>query len=156
MRPLSSVARRALFAQETDQVFLLLLTIAHPSLTASIRCVDNTEDIVSRGETYIAFPFEITLPDERDETPPRMRLRIDNVDRSIVQAVRTIQSPPTITLEVVLAASPSTIEARFDGFQLRQTTYDALTVEGDLEAEAVLSEPFPAGSFIPSDFPGLF
>ena len=61
-RTLSNTARRALYAQETGEVFLLLLVISHPSLPAPIRVVNNSEDVVSGGFTYQRFPFELALP----------------------------------------------------------------------------------------------
>lgn len=155
-RSLSSLAKQAVFAQETGEVFLLLLTISHASLATPIRVVNNTQNITSNGNLYTAFPFTIVLPDDTEEQPPRMRLVIDNVDRQIVQAVRNMTSKPTITLDVVLASQPDTLEASFPGFSLRRTNYDALTVEGDLNLEDVVLEPFPALSFTPQLAPGLF
>lgn len=155
-RTLSATARQALYAQETGEVFLLLLTIDHATLESPIRVANNFEDIVSNGNTYVAFPFQITLPDDLDDHPPAMRLSIDNVDRAIVEAVRSIASPPTITLDVILVAAPDTVEASFTGFTLRNCDYDALVVEGDLALEDVLNEPFPAGSFTPDLFPSAF
>lgn len=155
-RSLSSVAKSAIFAQETGEVFLLMLTISHATLTAPIRVVNNTENITSNGNLFTAFPFMLTLPDEREDQPPRMHITIDNVDRQIVQAVRNMTSPPTIQLDVILASQPDTLEASFPGFTLRQANYDVLTVEGDLTLEDVVLEPFPALSFAPQTFPGLF
>lgn len=154
-RTLSSVAKQAMFGQETAEVFLLLLTIAGTGIT-TLHFVNNYENVTSNGQVYTAFPFEIALPEDTEERPPRMRIKIDNVDRQIVQAVRSLTSPPTITLSVVLASQPNTVEASFPGFTLRNVRYDALVVEGELLAEDVLSEPYPAGSFTPTVFQGLF
>lgn len=155
-RSLSSLAARATRAQETGEVFLLLLTIEHASLAAPIRCVNNLTDITSNGETFVAFPFQIQLPDEQEDSPPRMRLQIDNVDRTIVASIRRLTSPPTVQLDVCVASQPDVIEASFPGFTLRQAQYDALMVEGDLSLDDIVTEPCPEGSFTPQFFPGLF
>ena len=42
----------------TDSVWFHLLTITLPD-TSVIRLVNNTEDVVFLGHTYIAFPFEL-------------------------------------------------------------------------------------------------
>jgi hypothetical protein len=154
-RSLSTVAKRAAFASQTEQVFLLLLTITHPTMPA-IRVVNNTETIVSNGETFVAFPFEINLPDMHEDRQPYMQLRISNVDRQIVQAIRTLTSPPLVRVDVVVASQPDTIEATFPDFSLRSVDYDALMVEGRLTLDDILSEPYPSGSMNPQDFPGLF
>jgi hypothetical protein len=155
-RTLSQLARQALFAQETKEVFLLLLTISHAAITPTIRVANNTRDITSGGETFIGYPFTITLPDERDDGMPQMTLRIDNVSQAIVRALRSITRPPAIQLDVVLADSPDTLEASIPGFTLRRATYDALVVEGALTLEDVLNQGFPALSFTPSTTPALF
>ena len=155
-RSLSTIARRATFAHETGEVFLLLLTIEHPSLAAPIRVVNNLVNIVSNGDTYTAFPFTSQLPNEQEDQPPKMRLVIDNVDRSIIISIRGLTSPPTIRLDVCLASQPDVLEASFPGFRLLGATYDALTVEGDLTLDDIVLEPFPEGSFTPQHFSGLF
>src|SRR5579885_2175455 len=87
-RALSLAARQAVNAQETGEVFLLLLTLDHDELAAPIRVVNNTVDIVSRGNTYIAYPFQLELPAEDADQISSVRLSIDNVDRTIVQSLR--------------------------------------------------------------------
>lgn len=155
-RSLTTTAVQAANAQETGEVFLILLTISHASLSPSIRVVGNTEDIVSNGETFLAFPFEITLPDDAPESVAQVSLKIDNVDRQIVDAIRSISSPPTVSIDVILASDPDTIEAGPFNMTLLQSDYDVLTVTGELVFEDVLNEPFPGDSFDPVGFPGLF
>ncbi len=155
-RTLSQAARRAINAEATGEVFLLLLTIEHEELAAPIRVVNNTENVVSRGELYVAYPFEIALPGEDPESVARVSLRIDNVDRQIVQALRPVQAPLSVALEVVLAGSPDTVEAGPFTLTLIAAECDAFVVTGELAFEDVLNEPFPGHSYIPSDYPGLF
>jgi len=153
---LSLAARRAVNAQETDEVFLLLLALDHDDLAEPIRVVNNTEDVTSRGNAYVAYPFEIALPDEDPESVARVTLRIDNVDREIVKSLRAIQAPLSVALEVVMASSPDTVEAGPFNMTLVAAEYDALTVTGELAFEDVLNESFPGHSYIPSEYPGLF
>ncbi len=155
-RTLSQAAHQAVNAQETDEAFLLLLTIDHDELAEPIRVVNNTEDITSRGDLYIAYPFEIALPGEDPENVARVSLRIDNVDRQIVHSLRSVPAPLAVALEVVLASSPDTAEAGPFNMTLAAAEYDALVVTGELAFEDVLNEPFPGRSYIPSEHPGLF
>lgn len=155
-RTLSATARAAIFAQQTDQVFLALLTLTHASLPGPIRVVNNMVDIVSRGDTFIGYPFQIALPGESEDELPRVQVMIDNVDRTLVEAVRTLTSPPTLTLEIVLASAPDTVEAGPFPFSLRNVEYDAHVITGDLAFEDVLNEGFPQHSFTPNHFPGVF
>lgn len=154
-RALSSRATAAIFSPQTGEVFLILMTITHPAVEP-IRVACNTQDVVSNGQTFPGFPFEITLPDEQEDRQPFMQLRITNVDRRIVQAVRTMTSPPTVRVDIVLASQPDTFEATFPDFTLRSVEYDAMVVQGQLTMDDILSEPYPSGTMNPQDFPGLF
>ena len=155
-RSVSTTFKQAVAAQETGEAFLVLLTISHADLAAPIRVSSDAVNTTSRGETYVAFPFDLSLPDDNQSSAPRARLTIDNVDRQIVEAIRQIQSPPTVQLVVVLSSDPDTVEAEFPAFKLRSVEVDILTVRGDLTIELFEDEPYPAGSFVPSAFPGLF
>jgi hypothetical protein len=154
-RSLSPAALASANAQSTDEVWLVLLTIEHNEIDSPIRVVNNTEDIVSRGQTYIGFPFDFELPGEDADAPTKARLRIDNVDRRIVEAVRTISSPPLVTLEVILASAPDTVEFSFSGLTMREIDYDVSSVSGDLLFESIFAEPVTY-TMTPSRFPGLF
>ena len=155
-RIISSLSRQSLYAGESGDAFLVLLTLSHASLSPPIRVTSDSVDTVSRGDNFIAFPFEISLPDDEDRRPPRARLGIDNIDRRIVQAVRSLSAAPAVLIEIVRAAAPDTVEARFVDFRLTNVTYDSSVVEGDLTVEDFTTEPFPSASFSPSLFPGLF
>ncbi|TVQ82100.1 MAG: DUF1833 domain-containing protein [Micavibrio sp.] len=155
-RSLSLSALDALNAQETGEVFLILLTIDHPSLSAPLRVTHDRRNTESRGEVFVAFPFDLELPEDSETLSAQARLSIDNIDRSIVAALRSIDGAPSVLLEVVRAADPDTVEAAFPDFRLTNVQYDALGVTGDLSIEDFTAEPYPAAVFSPSGFPGLF
>jgi len=155
-RSLSSSAVAAVNAQETGEVFLILLTIDHDDLAEPIRVVSNNQDVTSNGNTFVGYPFEISLPQDDAEQVPTTRIRIDNVDRRIVDTIRLVSSPPTMTLQVVLASTPDTVELSFGNMTLREVEYDALVVEGTVQYEDVLHQAFPYHRFTPSSNPGLF
>lgn len=151
---LSSVGKQQAFAQESDD-FLALLTIDHADLADPIRVVNNVKDVVSGGQTYVAFPFQLTLPTDTADSPPRARLSIDNVSQEIAQTIRSISTPPTVTIRIVQMADPEQVEVNLPSFILRNVKYDATTVSGELELEDITREPFPARMFSPAEYPGL-
>jgi len=155
-RNVSAVAQQAVFAQETGEVFLILLEILHADLPAPIRVVNNSVSIVSGGDTYLPFPFEIDLPSDTDDVITTARLTISNVDRQIVSAVRSITTSPIATITIVLASSPDTVEVGPYEFTLSDVTYDADKVTGTLTFDDALDLRIPADRFRPSLFPGLF
>lgn len=154
-RTLSNTALGSMHSQSTSEVWLVLLTISHPTLAVPIRLVNNNEDVVSRGNTFIAFPFEIELPGEDPEQPPKAMLRIDNVDRRVVQTIRSITAPPTITLEVILASAPNNVEVSFTNMTLRNAQFDVSTVSGELTFDSIYTEPVTL-TMTPNRFPAMF
>ncbi len=155
-RSVSAVFKQAVNAQETNQVFLLLITISHPNLAVPIRCVVNDEDITSRGNIFQAYPVDVELPDDVEDAPPQARLTIDNISTEITRAVRAIRSKPTVLLEIVLSEDLDTVEIEFPSFDLVDISYDSMTVTGSLQVDDFTREPYPSISFTPGYFPGLF
>lgn len=153
----SAAFKRAIFASQTGEAFLLLITIEHASLAAPIRATSDAVNTVSNGSTFVPYPFRLELASEGEDASPRIRLQIDNVDRQIVQALREAgNTAPEVTVQVVLGSDPDTIEAFFPDFRLRAATYDMLVVDAELVLEDYTTLPYPYVTFTPSRFPGLF
>jgi hypothetical protein len=148
--------KAGVFAQETGEAFLVLLSISHPDMETPIRLANNYSDVVSNGETYIGFPFGIALPGDSDENLPQTQIAIDNVDQRVIQAIRELSGPPTMTISVVLADTPGVIEAGPFAMTLREVNYDDQVITATVAYEDVLNEPYPGDFFTPANFPGLF
>jgi hypothetical protein len=152
--PISDALKGDCFSQESN-LPLVLLTIAHDDLANPIRVVNNKEDITSNGEIYTAFPFEITPPGSQDGAPPTAKIIISNVSREIGQAIRSISTPPSVTITIVRQETPDVVEAQFVGMRLTNVSYDALAVSADLYFEDLTREPYPYLIFSPSIFGGI-
>lgn len=155
MRNLSFKAVQSMQATSTAEVWLLLLTIYHHSLSVPIYLVNNNENIVSRGITFIGLPFDVDLPNEDQDAPGAARLTVDNVDRTIMDAIRAMDVPPTVAIEVVLASQADTVELGMYDLVLRNVNYDATKITGSLQWEDILVEPM-ALQMTPARFPGMF
>lgn len=154
-RTLSTTALNSMADAETEEVWLVLMTIDHEDLESALRVVNNIEEIVSNGETYVALPFEIDMPGDGAQGPTEARVKVDNVDRQIVEAIRTIQTPPTITLQVILASEPDDPEMTIEHLTLRDANYDLSAVTGALRFDDLTMEPI-SEKITPDRFPGLF
>jgi hypothetical protein len=154
--PLSQRFREAVFAEETAEQPLALVTISHASMAQPIRVVNDSEgqNLTSRGDLFVAYPFEIVLASEGEETGSA-RLKLDNVDRIIIGSLRALLDPPTVTIELVLRSQPDTVEAGPFRFLWRAAQYDVQTIEGELLFDEELKR-FPAYDFTPGTAPGLF
>jgi len=164
-RDTSEAFRSAVYGQATDEALLILIKIDHEDfvglsldpLRFTSDGVDTESDVDGETKTYTAYPFQIVLPSNVEAGITRGSIVIDNIDRSIVSAIRQISSEPCeVSIWVVLASTPDTAEAEFTGFRFTNITYNDLTVSGEITIESFLSEPFPGDTFLPSTFPGLF
>ena len=155
MRTLSPEATRAGHDQQTDKVWIVLLEITAAGLATPIRVASDNQDVIHQGWTFIGYPFEVELPPESPDRPMIARVRIDNTERLIVNEVRNITEPPSVTLKVVLADQPDVIEVDYAGMRLRNVTWDAGEISGDLVYEDILSEPV-CEQMTPARFPGMF
>lgn len=154
-RTISPATLREMFAQETDSVFLVLLTLEHPDME-TIRVVNNTEDIVSRGNVYTAFPFDARLPPDVSEQLGTVALTISNVDRRLIDEIRVIEGPIAATMEVITASAPNVVEVGPLEFDMVDSEYNVDSITSTLAYEPILDEPFPAGTFNPQQFPAIF
>lgn len=157
MRQISATALEAVLAQETDEVFLTIVKISHPTLGSDLRFVNDHAQLVRSDGTYLPAAFEFRLPDDQEDNIPRGEIVLDNVDRQIIAAVRPLQSAPEIEVNVVLASSPNTVEIGPMQFKLKKFDYNELTIRGRLGYdEDFLNEGFPKESFNPRTTPGIF
>lgn len=145
----------SLFAQTTDQIWLVLLTI-HADV--DIHLVNNNEAVTSKGRAFIPYPFDIVLPDDTLDRMPQAQLVIDNSDQMLVDTLRKISAPPKFTIELVRFDAPDTIEMTVSDLIMRSVNWDASTISASLELDDVFNQPFPSGSgsYTPRQFPGMF
>lgn len=142
------------WAPESD-LHLVLLIISHLDLADDIRVVNNKVNITSNAQEYIAFPFEITLPEVSESAPPRATLTISNVGREVGETIRSITSPPFVTIQVVRQESLDIVEVEHEGLRLTGVTFNAQTVSGDLVREDFVQERYPFLTYSPAEFKGL-
>lgn len=153
MRSISTDGRAALYAAQTSDLWLDLLTIEHSSIGTPIRLVANNQPVTSRSETYLPFPFELALPSTGQES---VDFVIDNVTRELVDEIRSIDTPLAIKLERVRVADPDFVEIGPFDFQSRAVEYDVQRMRFRITYEPLLNEPFPYDTYTPIKYPGLF
>lgn len=147
---------KALIDQNTDQVFLWLLTITHEATGETHRLVSNLDDVVSRGETYLAFPFEFVLPSDDGETLPEIPIVIHYVSDELVALLRKHADGVVVLAEIILASAPDQPEYTIEDLVIKTVTYDAGQVTLTAKVEDLMSQRFPADDYLPRSFPGMF
>ena len=146
-----------MFAQESGDPFLTLVTLTHPDFAGPIRLVNNQEDIVSNSETFSAFPMEITLPIDDDSNSAReIQITFANTSLELVDELRGVQTPISVQLDMVLASTPNIVEFSFQEFKLRQVSFNQFTVQGSLYMDDFLNTELTSENYSPSIYPGLY
>ena len=158
-RSLSSLMHTMVRAQQTKEVFVALITIAHPSLISGpIRLVQDLQNLTSNGNLYTMFPFRLILPEDSDQGVPQVMLNIDNVSQEIYATIKALppQSPPTISIDLVVQSQPDIVEFSLPNLTLREVSADLLVIEGTLRGDEEDLNEFPQDAFTPQNTPGLF
>lgn len=172
-RAFSAAAIAQFLSADADDPLILLVTIVAPNdvpgadtlrlasgWTTRLTALETDESltvygVVSRSNNYIFMPLELTLP-QTDDAAPRARLTLHDVTREVLPLVRGVSGAPAVTLELVLASAPNTVEMSISGLSMRAITYQRDSISAELVVDNLALEPFPAHSFVPSSFPGLF
>lgn len=157
-RALGTTILNAMFAQTTTEAAYALLAISH-STFSTIRFVNNSENVTSNGDTYIAAPFAVQLPPDSEEQRPVIRIVASNIDRALVDEVRTLSGSRErmkATLTIVLSGDPDTAVATYEDFEIVNVSYTAQVITFDLTLEGLLTEAFPYYSQTPNTVPGIF
>jgi hypothetical protein len=172
LNSLSQSAVRAMFASETPEALILLITITNPDdLANPIRLADGytnriaslTTDteivygVTSNSKDYLFLPMQISLPGELEAGAAQCSLVLNFVTRETIELIRVhLTSPVSVQIDLVLASSPDRIETSFSGFKITNVTYNAEQITFDLNMVSLSREPFPCFTFTPANFPGLF
>jgi len=155
---LTTTGKAAVFAQETDSIFVELLTVITPDSPASVtRLANYNENVVYNGNTYTRFPMSLRLPTDENGQITEAQIVLDNVDRDLLDEIRNFSSSLTFQFDVVdITQSPITLERTYPGFSLTNVSWDQFTIQGRLVMEQLTVEPFPKGTLNPGNNPGLF
>jgi len=150
-------AMQSILALETGEVFLFLIKLHNDNWGGDLFFVNNLESIVSGGDVYKPADIDVSLPKEDTDAPsPRCKLRISNVDRTVINIMRSNTSPIDVEVTLVIASEPDDGIYGPAEFILTGCTYNVNNIEGFLTFNNVGEEQIPQWSFTPAHYPGLF
>lgn len=136
---------------------IILLTINHPDLNDPIRVVNDTDNITSNGVEYIAFPFNLSLPDDHENRLPRARLSIANVGRDLMFWLETTDggNGSTATFQQIMRSRPNQIEWEIT-MSLFNVAATNIEVSAELGFENLFAKPAVSINYRPENSAGLF
>lgn len=154
MSQISAELKAQLFGQQSGDPFLTLVTLQNSSFVA--RLVNNSSDIISRGNTYSAFPMKIRLPVDDGVTARDFVIDFDNASREIITSLRSVTDSVNVTIEMVLASMPSVVQLGFTDLRLGNITYTASKISATIIMDNFLAIEMTSERYTPTNFPGLF
>lgn len=144
-----------LFAQESSDPFLTLVTLTHDDFDP-IRLVNNSVDIISRGNTFMAFPMRIRFPIDDGETARDFTIDFDNVSLELITEIRSVTDPIGVKIEMILASMPDVVQIVQDELQILTLQYTATALSAKVILDNFLNTAMTSESYGPTNFPGIF
>ena len=154
-RQLSNKLLAELYEQFSDDPLLLLVELSHSSFS-TLYLVNNTVDITSRGNSYIAFPMKITMSPDDGQSARNARIVFDNVSLELIDEIRSVTTPIDVKIEAVLASDPDIVEIDIGELKLANISYNAQSISASLVYDDFLNTELTSESYTPTFYPGLF
>lgn len=172
-RIVSMTARQSPDAMASDEVEVVLIKITHEDLSAPVRLTtDPTERISTEPlvygtrsawggadpmtEPYLFVLAYAVVPGEAEDAPATGQILFEALDARMAELLRSITSPATFSVAVVMASSPDLVEQQWVDLMLVSVEGDAGTITLHISREEIELNQFPAGRMSRAYFPGLW
>lgn len=156
-RALSSLAIQQFFAENIDIPLFVLFEISHPDWSVSQFFVNNTVAIISNGDTYEPYPINMIPPGQgTDEISKTTTLTIDCVDKTLLNILRSVSSPITVSISMVMESDPNTVIFGPFTSKMKSVPYDNRQINGILMTDDIMSAMFPKDTFNLGGYPNLW
>ena len=145
--------------QTSSDALLWLIEVSDPASNMVLRGVNNLEDVTYNGQTYVAFPFSLTLPPETGERIQNVQLEVANTSQELVEVIRKTLEPPKVKLLLVIAdynANVVSPEKVIDFMQVANVEYDAVRITFTLAPSNIFQRRTINATYNQYECPGLF
>lgn len=156
-RSYSSAYKSTLSSVSAQEAPLVLLEIDHPLLTVPVRVINDTQDLVSNGNTFIACPFRCILPDDYESQLPKAKLAVDNVGQDLMYWIETSNGGQgsTVKFMQIMRSRPDLIEWQIT-MNLYNVNVTMQEVTADLGFDNLFSRPAICIQYRPDNSSGIF
>ena len=153
----SAAMRRQLQAVDDADGVLLTVEIVNAALSGPVHVVNDTQDHVIGGVTYIGIPMAVTLPQDVAKEAPRAQLEIANDGGALIAELEAL--PPgqnlEVTLRLVSQANLDLVEWSFTT-DLQRASVGGNSISFTLGDDDFFRQPAVALRHDPETSPGLF
>lgn len=156
-RAYSSAYKSTLARVNASESTLILLEITHEELSTPVRIINDTDDLTSNGNLYIACPFRCVLPDDFEGQMPKAKLSVDNVGRDLMYWIETTGGGEgsQVRFMQVMRSRPDTIEWEIT-MSLFNVNASMMEVSAELGFENLFGRPAILRQYRPENSAGIF
>jgi hypothetical protein len=165
-RTISTSFRQDLENVAAEDVPVFLATITHASMSSPLYINSDIVDYTYNGHTYVGMAFSMALLTD-DDTPPRGKISVHNVDTRISEWFQSLTSPPELAFVLVAksdftdadphaAIGTPAVEVSASHLFMRNISVNAMTVSADLTSYDVLGELWPQTRTTAENTPALY
>ena len=149
--------KSTLAATSAPESPLILLEITHPGLTQPVRVINDTQNLTSNGNEYIACQFRCTLPDDFENQLPKATLAVDNVGKELMYWVESSAGGYGAKAHFmqVMRSRPDQVEWEIT-LNLSNVKATVQEVTGDLGYDNIFTRPAISMRYDPFSAPGIF
>ena len=156
-RAYSAEYKSTLAVTSAPEAPLILLEITHAGLVTPVRVVNDTQNLTSNGNEYIACAFRCTLPDDFENQLPKATLSVDNVGKELMYWIETSAGGYGAKAHFmqVMRSRPNQIEWEIT-INLSNVKATVKEVSGDLSFDNIFTRPAISMRYDPFTAPGIF
>ena len=134
-----------------------LLEVTNPSFSGPMQIVNDVQDFVSQGVTYIGIPFGFTLPDDVSGQAPRMRLQMDNVGRGISDELeRLLPGTTTMAKLIIVARDTPNVHEHVFWLPITQVSISGASAQATCSVDSLMRQAACKQIANPFTLPGIF
>lgn len=136
---------------------LVLLEIDSPAFTGPLHAVNDTQDVVSNGVTYIGVPFSFKPPEDVQGQAPRATLEMANVGTGMTDELeRWVPGTPiTCIVRITDRANPNVYEREFN-LPLESVSASNGSITARIGVDTMMRQQAMRMRFVPHLTPGVF
>jgi len=145
-----------LYAQNSDDPFLTLVTLSHPTFAEDVCLVNNSKNIISRGIEFLAFPMKIRFPMDDGESTRDFTIDFDNASLELIEEIRSVTDKIAIKIEMILASMPDVVQMVQEDLFIGSVSYNSQRITCKVVMDNFLNVELTSERYGPNNFPGLF
>lgn len=140
----------------SSEKLISLIRLKNTRLSYNINLVDDSDEIVFEGETFIPFPFRLKLEDQIEGQLPQASLIIPNMAPQIAKWLDSTLGGRDSQLEVIITRRTTLTRDHYVNFEIDRTSITNRVITFSLSIQNNLIKRAIRWTYDRTHAPGLF